>query len=158
MIQKITNPNYLGIIAPLVMRFYKRVTDSSGIYEGITYETLFTYLTRLSQFGKGDPDRSEVWVAYNDDNKPVGFAAWHLMDLPYVGTVFCPCLFNDTRNQKSIKELYNEFIQFGRRHRAPLYKYHALNDKVANHFAFILDKLGVEVKDTGAKEFIGKER
>jgi len=159
MIQKITNPNYLGIIAPLIMRFHKRVKESSGLYEGIRYETLFAYLTKLIQMGYGKPeDRAEVWIAYNEDNIPVGFAAWHVMDLPHIGTVFCPCLFNDTRNQQAIKELYTEFIQFGRRHRATLYRYHAVNEKVGEYFKGILDKLGVDTKETGAREYIGREK
>lgn len=158
MIQKITNPNYLGIIAPLVMRFHKRVKESSGLYEGIRYETLFTYLTKLVQMGHGKPeDNAEVWVAHNDENHPVGFAAWHVMDLPHIGKVFCPCLFNDTRNQKAIRELYEEFIQFGRRHRCTLYQYFAVNEKVGNYFANILEKKGVVVKETGAREYIGRE-
>jgi len=159
MIQKITNPNYLGIIAPLVMRFHKRVKDSSGMYDGIRYETFFSYLTRLVQIGRGVPeDRAEVWVAYDEDNMPVGFAAWNVMDLPHIGTVFCSCMFNDTRNQNAIKELYSEFIQFGRKHRASLYQYHAVNEKVGDYFKGILDKLGVEVTETGAREYVGREK
>ena len=159
MIQKITNPNYLGVIAPLVIRFHKRVKESTGLYEGVRYETLFAYLTKLVQMGRGVPeDVAEVWVAYNEDNTPIGFAAWHVMDLPHIGKVSCPCLFNDTRNQQAIRELYAEFIQFGRRHRATLYQYHAVNEKVGEYFKGILDKLGVEVRDTGAREYIGREK
>ena len=129
------------------------------MYDGIRYETLFAYLTRLVQMGQGKPeDKAEVWVAYNEENFPVGFAAWHVMDLPHIGKVFCPCLFNDTRNQTYIKELYEEFIQFGRRHRAPLYQYYAVNEKVGEYFRRILDKLGVEAKPTGGIEYIGRER
>lgn len=154
MIQKITNPNYVGVIAPLIMRFHKRVKESSGMYDGIRYETLFSYLTKLVQMGG---DRAEVWVAYNEENHPVGFSAWHVMDLPHIGKVFCPCLFNDTRNQTYIKELYEEFIQFGRRHRCPLYQYYAVNEKVGEYFRRILRKLGVNSKQTGGIEYIGRE-
>jgi hypothetical protein len=159
MIQKITSPNYLGVIAPLIMKFYNRIKETSGLYEGVTYESLFVYLTRLIQFGRNGTgeDRSEVWVAYEDET-PIGFAAWHLMDIPHIGKVFCPCLYNDTRNQKAIKELYGEFIQFGRKHRAPIYEFYAVNEKVGEYFKNVLGKLGVEANDTGAREYIGREK
>lgn len=159
MIQKITNPNYLGVIAPLVMRFHKRVKESSGIYDGIRYETLFSYLVQVVQTGKGTPeDMMEVWVAYNEEDFPVGFACWNVRGLPHIGKVFCSMLFNDTRNQTYIKELYEEFIQFGRRHRCPLYSYWSSNRKVGDYFRNILDKMGVEMTETGAIEYVGRER
>jgi len=157
-IQKITNPVYLGVIAPLIQKFYNRVKESSGLYEGVTYESLYTYLARLIQFGKGKTeDMSEVWVAYDEDESPVGFSAWQVMDIPHVGKVFCPILYNDTRNQAAIKELYEEFKQFGRRHRAPLYQYYAVNEKTGNYFSGVAGKMGVEFKETGLREYIGRE-
>jgi hypothetical protein len=155
---KVTNPLAVGQIAPLIMKFYNRVKESSGLYDGITYESLYTYLARLIQFGKAYPeDKAEVWVAM-DGTTPVGFAAWHVMDLPYIGTVFCPCLYNDTRNQKAIKELYDEFVNFGKRHRALIYRYHAVNDKVGEYFKSVLEKLDIDVKDTGAREYVGRKK
>lgn len=158
MIRKITNPHYLGVIAPMILSFYKRVKDTSGMYDGIRYETLFAYLTKFVQMGRGTPeDKAEVWVAYNEDETPVGFAAWHVMDLPHIGKVFCPILYNDTKTQGYIKELYEEFIQFGRRHRSPIYQYTAVNKKVGDYFQKVLAKLGVESKETGGIEYIGRE-
>lgn len=159
MIKKITNPNYLGVIAPLIMRFHKRVKESSGNYGGIAYESIYSKLSMMVQFGNvvNGEDRSEVWVAYDNENRPVGFAAWHVMDLPHIGSVFCPCMFNDVRNQKAIKELYEEFKQFGRRHRATIYRFWAANDKVGSWFKNIGKNIGIEFEDTGAREFIGRE-
>jgi ribosomal protein L22 len=54
--------------------------------------------------------------------------------------------------------LYDEFINFGKRHRCPLYQYGAVNEKVAEYFKNVLDKLGVDAKDSGAKICIGRER
>jgi hypothetical protein len=153
-VQKITNPLYVGEVAELIMKYYHRVKDGCGMYNGITYESLYTYITRVVQMGG---DRAEFWVAYDED-KPVGWATWRMMDLPNVGTVFCDCLYNDTRNQKAIKGLYDEFINFGKRHRCPLYQYGAVNEKVAEYFKNVLDKLGVDAKDSGAKIYIGRER
>ena len=153
-IQKITNPLYVGEIAPLILRFYNRVKDSSGLYQGITYESIYAYICKVAQFGK---DRAEFWIAFDGDT-PVGFAVWRVMDLPHIGKVYCDCLYNDTRNQKAIKGLYTEFVEFGIRHRAPLYQFNALNDRVGKHFQHILGKLGVECNDSGAKEFIGRKK
>jgi len=124
------------------------------MYEGITYESLYTYITRVVQMGG---DKAEFWVAYDED-KPVGFATWRVMDLPHIGKVFCDCLYNDVRNQKAIKGLYDEFINFGRRHRCPLYEFSAVNEKVGEYFRNVLDKLGIDAKNSGAKSYIGRER
>lgn len=152
-IQKITNPLYVGEIAELIMKFYNRVKDSSGMYDGITYESLYVYITRVVQMGS---DKAEFWVAYDND-KPAGFALWRVMDLPYVGTVFCEGMYNDVRNQKAIKELYDEFFNFGRKHRTPLYQYYAVNEKVGEYFKTVGEKMGVKFKDSGAKTYVGRE-
>ncbi|MFX0194554.1 MAG: hypothetical protein ACFFCW_00405 [Candidatus Hodarchaeota archaeon] len=151
---KITNPLYVGRIAPLILKFYNRVKETSGMYEGITYETIYAYLARTAQYGG---ELAEVWVAYDGDT-PVGFACWKVMDLPHIGKVYCDCLYNDVRNQKAIKGLYEEFINFGKRHRAPLYQFDALNEKVGEHFVRVADKLGVDFKDSGAKNYIGRTK
>ena len=153
-IHKITNPLAIGQIAPLVQKFYSRVKEASGMYDSITYESLYTYFTRVIQFGG---DRAEFWIAMDGD-VPVGFATWRVMDIPYIGTVFCDCLYNDTRNQKAIKGLYSEFIEFGKRNRSLIYKCDAVNDKVGEYFTNVLDKLGIEVKDSGAKSLIGRKK
>ena len=124
------------------------------MYDSITYESLYTYFTRVIQFGG---DRAEFWIAMDGD-VPVGFATWRVMDIPYIGTVFCDCLYNDTRNQKAIKGLYGEFIEFGKRNRSLIYKCDAVNDKVGEYFTNVLDKLGIEVKDSGAKSLIGRKK
>lgn len=154
MIHRITNPLAIGGIAPLVQKFYARVKESSGMYQGITYESLYTYYTRIIQFGG---DRAEFWIAMDND-VPVGFATWRVMDLPHIGKVFCDCLYNDTRNQKAIKELYDEFIEFGKRHRALIYEFNAVNEKVGEYFCHVLDKLGIDAKDSGAKNYIGRKK
>ena len=102
-------------------------------------------------------DKAEFWVAYDED-KPVGFSTWRVMDLPHIGKVFCDCLYNDVRNQKAIKGLYDEFINFGRKHRCPVYEFSAVNENVGEYFRKVLDKLGVDAKDSGAKNYIGRKR
>ena len=147
-IHKVTNPLAVGELAPLVQKFYNRVKETTGLYQGITYESLYTYLARVVQFGG---DKAEFWVALDGD-MPVGFATWRVMDLPYIGSVFCDCLYNDTRNQKAIKELYDQFIEFGKKHRCLLYRFDAVNEKLGEYFVNVLSKLGVEAKDSGSEQ------
>ena len=153
-VHKITNPLAVGQIASLVQKFYNRVKESSGMYDSITYESVYTYFTKVIQFGG---DRAEFWIAMDGD-VPVGFATWRVLDIPHIGAVFCDCLYNDTRNQKAINGLYNEFIEFGKRNRSLIYKFDAVNDKVGEYFRNVLDKLGIEAKDSGAKSFIGRKK
>jgi len=158
-VHKITNPLAVGQIASLVQKFYNRVKESSGMYDSITYETLYSYFTysyftRIIQFGG---DKAEFWIAMDGD-VPVGFSTWRVMDLPYIGTVFCDCLYNDTRNQKAIRGLYDEFINFGKKHRSLYYKFDATNEKVGEYFKGVLEKLGIDAKDSGAKSYIGRKK
>jgi len=154
MIHKITNPLAVGNFAPLIMKFFNRINESSapGSYRGITYESLFTYITRVVQFGG---DRGEFWVSFEND-VPVAFAVWTVMDLPNIGKVCCDSIYNDTRNQRATKELYEEFINFGKRHRCPIYQIDAVNEKVGEHFKHVFEKLGVEASDSGIKNYIGR--
>jgi len=154
MIHRITNPLIIGQIASLIQKFHSRIKETSGMYDGITYESLYAYATRVVQFGG---DRGEFWLAM-EDNVPVGFAIWRVLDLPHIGTVHCDAMYNDTRNQKSIKELYDEFISFGQRQRALIYRYDAVNDKVGDYFKHVASKLGIEFVDSGAKNYIGRKK
>ena len=150
---KITNPLAIGQVAPLIIKFAQRVQETSGLFNGIVYESIYAYAARVAQFGG---DKAEFWVALDGD-KPVGFAIWRVMDLPHIGKVYCDALYNDTRNQKAISGLYSEFIEFGKRHRALIYQFDAINEKVGEHFKHVLSKLGVECVDSGAKNYIGRK-
>jgi len=153
-IHKITNPLAIGQIAPLILRFYNRCKETSGLYQSITYESLYSALARIVQFGG---DRSEMWVAMDGDTI-VGFATWRIMDFPHLGCVYCDCLYNDVRNQKAIYGLYEQFIEFGKINRAPIYKFDAINEKVGEHFVNVLQKLNIDAKDSGAKHYIGRKK
>lgn len=153
-VQKITNPLYVGEIAELIMKFYKRASETAGLYQGMTYESIYTYLARVVQMGS---DKAELWVSYDED-KPVGFASWRVMDLPHIGKVYCECMYNDTRNQKSVIGLYEQFVEFGRKHRAPIYQFDAIHEKIGERASHVFSKLGVNFIDSGAKNYIGREK
>jgi len=153
-IHKVTNPLAVGQIAPLIQKFYNRCKETSGLYNSITYESLYSSLARIVQFGG---EGAEMWVSM-EGNAIVGFASWRLMDLPHIGSVYCDCMYNDTRNQKSILPLYEQFIEFGKKHRALIFKFDAINEKVGEHFVGVLQKLGIDAKDSGAKHYIGRKK
>ena len=153
-IHKVTNPLAIGQLAPLIEKFHKRAKESSGLYDGITYESIYAYAVRVAQFGGSG---AEFWVAMDKDI-PVGFAIWRVMDFPHVGKVYCDCLYNDVRNQKAIRGLYEEFVNFGKRQRARIYQFDALNEKLGFHFQGIMEKLGVSCVDSGAKNYIGRKK
>ena len=150
-VQKITNPLYVGELGSLLLRFYNKVKDASGMYQGITYESFYTYICQIVQFGG---EKREFWIAI--DNEPIGFAAWRVMNLPYVGKVYCDFIYNSIRNQKAAILLCKEFINFGKQHRAPLYGFGAINEVVGRHFVVVGKKLGIEFTNTGIVDFTGR--
>jgi len=153
-VAKITNPLAIGQIAPLIKKFVDRVKETSGMYDGITYESIYAYAVQVVQYGGTG---AEFWVAIDGDT-PVGFSIWKVMGFPHVGKVYCDVLYNDVRNQKAISGLYKEFIEFGKRQRALIYQFDAINEKVGKHFQHVLGKLGVECVDSGAKNYIGRRK
>ena len=154
---KITSPLYVGEIAPLILKFYNRVNSGTG-YQGVSYESLYASFTQIVQFGgRPDPlpDVSELWVTFDGD-EPVAFATWRVMGLPHIGKTYCDFMFNSSRNQKTVVELCKQWIEFGKRHRAPLYEFNAINEKVAEHLVSVGKKLGIEFVNTGVMSFIGR--
>jgi hypothetical protein len=64
---KITNPLWLGSIAPVI----QKVTEKINI-PTMTYETLYSFFVQTVQYGG---DTVEFWVV-QDGNETVAFALW----------------------------------------------------------------------------------
>ena len=92
---KITSPLYVGEIAPLILKFYNRVS-SGGTYKGITYESLYASFAQIVQFGG---NTSELWVTFDGD-EPVAFATWRVLGLPHIGKTYCDFMYNSIRIRK----------------------------------------------------------
>jgi len=148
---KITSPLYVGEIAPLILKFYNRVSTGTE-YQGITYESLYASFAQIVQFGG---NVSELWVVF-DENEPVAFATWRVLGLPHIGKTYCDFMFNSIRNRKAVIELCKEWMEFGKKHRSPLYAFDAINEKVAEHLVSVGKQLGVEFVNTGVTNFIGR--
>jgi hypothetical protein len=150
---KLTNPLYIGEIAPLIQAFYDHVKRTSK-YEGISYESLYTYLVQAIQFGG---EISEVWVAIDDENKPIAFAKWHVCGPPHYGKVYVEFLYSKVKDKKVSVELIKEFVKFGEKHRAPYYSYDAVNPAVAKRLMAISEEVGVPCHETGVVNFVGRK-
>jgi hypothetical protein len=147
-LQKITNPLYLGNIAPNILKFVEKVQPV-----GITYETLYSYFTNSIQFGG---DRSEFWVAFYDGN-PVAFAHWMVMPLPHVGKVCCDYIMSWNRAREPIENLLDKFLEFGVNTRSPLYEGYLANEAIFRVFRKAMHKKGVKAEKTEIINSIGRK-
>lgn len=152
---KITNPMFIGAMAPLIQDYFKRIALNKGV-KGMSYESLYSYFTQVVQFGGS---KAELWVTFNDDDppKPVAFGLWRLPSLPMFGTVHWEHLFNSNGNKKSVIDLGQEFIKFGEKHNAPYYTFRAVNTKTGNYIKSISEKNGLVFEPTGMQSFVGRK-
>jgi len=143
---KITNPIWLGEIAPRIKDFIDRIIKMRGY----TYETLYTYLANTIQFGG---DRGEFWVVLHD-NKPVAFASWYVKPLPWSGAVHLETIYKWGGGHDVVKILADEFIKFGQKHKAPVLTAGSYNKAVIKLLERGCKKMGYSCSDTGCKTFI----
>jgi hypothetical protein len=147
-IQRITNPLYLGNIAPTISKFVEKVKPV-----GVTYETLYTYLANSIQYGG---DKSEFWVAFNE-GEPVAFAHWFIMPLPHTGKVCCDYIMSWNRKREPIEHLLDKFLEFGVKNRSPLYEGYLANEPIFRVFRKAMHKKGVMVEKTEIINAIGRK-
>ena len=148
---KITNPLYIGQVAPLIQQFFKRIDGNPSI-KGVSYESLYTYFTNIVQFGG---ETAEFHVALKEDN-PVAFGEWRILTAPHYGTVFCEYLYNSSNTNGPVLALCNEFIEYGKRHNAPYYSFTAVNQQIAKVLLKSAKKCNLDFSSTGILNFIGR--
>lgn len=158
---KITNPQWLGYIAPRIAEFAAKLNVA-----GISYETLYTYFVNSVQHSlkveiqnkdDGGPkleDMSEFWVVLEEDGTPVGFAHWYVRGLPHVGKVMCDSIYSWGKNREIFRKLLDEFEDFGRRHRATIYECDALNDAVVRLYNSAAKSKGYNLKVTSLRHCV----
>jgi len=146
---RITNPNWLGVLGPQIKTFEEKISLPT-----ITYETLFTYFSRTIQFGG---DSTEFWVVMDGDEN-LAFAHWFVCGLPHRGVVFCDFIYSWNRMREPVEMLLDGFIEFGKKHRAPIYKGTALNESVFRVFRKAASKRGIELNKTKLIDFIGRKK
>lgn len=146
---KLTNPNYLGYLAPQIKAFTDRLQSPT-----ITYETLYTYFTRTIQLGN---QFAEFWMV-SQGEEPVAFAHWFVCDLPHRGLVFCDYIYSWNRMRQPVQMLVDKFLEFGKEKHAPLYKGTALNEAVFRVFRKAASKRGYMLHKTDLVDFIGRKK
>lgn len=142
---KITNPVWLGEIAPKINDY----ADKVKIY-GIDYTSMYSYLRNVVQFGGV---MSELWVVM-DSGKPVAFANWSVRPLPYVATAGLDNIYKWVKNTEPVELLMKEYINFALGKRCVNY-YARCNNK---YIVKLLDNYcannGYTLAETGAAECV----
>ena len=147
-IQKFTNARWLGLIAPEIERFFKKVKP-----QGMTYESLYTYIAQIVQFGG---NTAEFWVVF-DEGKPVGFMNYSVLALPYISTAGSDCICSWGKPEVA-EMLVNKWINFARINRCKYLRSSASNKKLISHYRKLADKTGFKLKQTGSITFICEEK
>lgn len=151
---KITNPFWLGKVAPFINDFLKKIH-----IPGVTYETLYTYLASTVQNGAvsiedGVRDRAELWVVF-EDKDPVAFGHWFVKGLPTIGMVHCDLLYSWQRKREPANLLFDEFKRFGIEHRAQIWEADASNRVVFEVFKKACESRGLTVYESDKITFMG---
>jgi hypothetical protein len=144
---KITNPNWLGMLAPQIKIFCEKLNLST-----ITYETLYTYFLRTIQHGG---ENIEFWVVLKDE-EPIAFAHWFVNGLPHRGAVSCDYIYSWNRMREPIEMLIEKFIKFGIENHAPIYTGTAINEAVFRVFRKAGAKRGLKLEKTLLIDFMGR--
>lgn len=144
---KISNPNWLGILAPQIKVFCEKIDLPT-----ITYETLYTYFLRTIQHGG---KAIEFWVVLRD-NEPVAFGHWFVAGLPHRGVVSCDYIHSWNRMREPIQLLLDKFIEFGKTNHAPIYTGTATNETVFRVFRKAALKIGYKLEKTKLVDFMGR--
>jgi len=145
---RVTNPHYLGMIAPQIKELVDRLDPV-----GITYESLWTYFSQSVQMGG---DKTEFWVVYNEE-KPVAFAHWFMMGLPNIGKVCCDYIKSWNRMHDPVARLLDKFLEFGERNRCPVYEGFAANEALYKVWKNAAKSKGIGIRETGILNFIGRK-
>ncbi len=142
---KITNPIWLGDIAPKINDYAEKIK-----IHGIDYISIMSYLRQVVQFGGKN---AELWVVMDAGN-PVAFANWSVRPLPYVSTAMLENIYKWVKNNEPAELFMKEFINFGLTHRCQTF-YGRCNNK---YIKKLLEKYtnGYTLIDTGAIECVMK--
>ena len=146
---KITNPLYVGSLAPLIQNYVKRVP-----FPGVTYESFYTFLANIAQFGGMN---SELWVVLDADKQPLAFAVWSVIGLPHVGTVYMQHIYSKAKNKKITLELVQQWEKFGLEKNCPIFMFDAVNEPVCKYFEGLMKEIGYNINKTGFIHCVGRK-
>jgi len=148
-ILEITNPNWLGYIAPEIKQFVEKTKLPT-----MTYETLYTYFSQSIQNAAAP---SEFWVVRKGEDN-LAFAHWFVCGLPHRGVVFMDFIHSWNRMREPVQMLMDKYGEFGRKHRCPIYKGMAVSESVFRVFRKAASRRGFELNKTELIDFIGRKK
>lgn len=144
---KINNPIWMGYLSPQIKTFAEKINIPT-----ITHETLYSYFTRTVQHGG---EVGEFWAVVNSSNEVYAFAHWFVCDLPHRGVVFCDFINSWNRMREPVQLLLDEFIAFGKKKNAPIYKGTAVNESIFRVFRAAASKRGYNLNRSTLVDFLG---
>ena len=146
---KITNPLYVGSLAPLIQNYVKRVP-----FPGVTYESFYAFLASIAQYGGIN---AELWVVLDADKQPLAFAVWSVLGSPHVGTTFMGHIYSKAKNKKITLELVQQWEKFGLEKNCPIFMFDAVNESVCKYFEGLAKEIGYDIKRTGLIHCVGRK-
>ena len=149
---KVTNPNWLTLIAPRINDYAKHLKKLH-----IQYENLYAYLASSiqgAQLQNLKYDISEFWVVIYED-KPKAFAHWFKRPLPHMGKVYMDGIYSWSKSSNAVSLLIDQFIEFGKQHRSTIYEADCLNEKLYRLFRKYAGEKGYDWQNTGIIHSIG---
>jgi len=147
---EITNPRWLGYIAPHIHGFYEKTKDKLPT---ITYETLYAYFEQSCS----DPRiPSEFWVAKKGDDL-LAFAHWFKVGIPHSGVVFMDFIHSWNRMREPVQMLLDRYIEFGKRQRSTIFKGTAVSESVFRVFRKAASRRGYDLNKTSLIDFLGRK-
>ena len=154
---KITNPEYVGLLAEPIQKFVEKVK-----VPGIRYETLFTYFVESIRNGMiqkqvHGSELEEFWVVM-DDKQPIAFGHWFKRGIPYTATIEVDYVFSWGNKKEAFRLLLKEMDGFAKRHRSPQIVGNAINTIVFNHLVKVGKETGYDVVNTQSINFAARKR
>lgn len=152
---KVTNPNWLTVIAPRINEYAKHLKKMD-----IQYENLYAYLAasiQSAQLQQLKYDLSEFWVAMYE-GKPKAFAHWVKRPLPHIGKVYMDGIYSWSKSSNAVSMLIDQFIEYGKQHRATIYDAYCLNEKLFRLFKKYANEKGFDWRDAGGIHCIGVKK
>ena len=147
-ILKLSDPTWVGYLADNIRDYCEKVKIPT-----IRYETLYTYLTQVVQYGG---KQSELWIAHNgDDFKPIAFANWYVKPLPNVGASEIGYIYSWNRARVPVQLLLDQFLQFSYDNNCKVYIGNIINDAVWKVFDKAAEERGIKLTKTGNINFYG---
>jgi hypothetical protein len=150
---KITNAEWLPVIGKEIEDFTRKAH-----IDGIHGPNYYAFVARTVQYGG---EAAEFWVVFDNDD-PVGFGHWHVLDLPHIAKVYCHALNTwataPKQKHKTIELLVDEFRKFGVKHNAVWYSADFINKTTKNTVEKYCNRLGYDVKESGVVNVIIRKK